>query len=494
MSHRKTGSFSRNVLAVLSSGIAPFAVTLITLPILISQITLERYGVLAIVWMITGSVGFIQLGMGRAVVQRLNAAKRASTKPATDLRQSILFASFAITCLTSLIAGSVAMLLFQVYFRQFGVADPQILREVTDSLPLVGFSVVVGFFVNLLLGIYQADERFVYYSLARFLNVAGAQLGPLFAAIVFSPSFSVLMIAIALTRAATAVALFVGIRQDISQSHWRHLSRRTAIDLLSFGGWTSVLAILSPLLVVLDRFIIGATFGVAAVGAYTVAYNLCTRLFVIPTSVCNVILPRLSRQKGAELALTSARGLQVVIILTTPTLVGFVTFYEVFVSHWMSVEIAAETNRIAAVLAVGVLSASLGQAPYTQLIGEGKVRAITLWHLAQVSLYVPAVWLALNSFGLVGAAYAWSLRTFIDAVGLFHMSQMPFQQSQMFAFLLVIVAAITQLVLPHQIQRLSASLIVLAIALVLSGTAFMRVGRQGMPKRALSKSFDRGAQ
>ena len=52
--------------------IFPALVAIITLPILINFLGIERFGVLSLAWMITGYFSFFDFGIGRALVKLLS--------------------------------------------------------------------------------------------------------------------------------------------------------------------------------------------------------------------------------------------------------------------------------------------------------------------------------------------------------------------------------------------------------------------------------------
>jgi Na+-driven multidrug efflux pump len=69
-------------------------------------------------------------------------------------------------------------------------------------------------------------------------------------------------------------------------------------------------------------------------------------------------------------------------------------------------------------MALGLFFNGLAQIPHAALQASGGVRATALLHAAEFVLYVPALYLSLLSFGLVGAAGIWTARVFVDLVAL----------------------------------------------------------------------------
>jgi len=68
---------------------------------------------------------------------------------------------------------------------------------------------------------------------------------------------------------------------------------------------------------------------------------------------------------------------------------------------------------------VGVLVNSLAQVPYAQIQAFGRPDLTAKFHLIELPLQVALVWALVTTWGIAGAALAWSIRITVDAVFLF---------------------------------------------------------------------------
>ena len=70
-------SISRNSIMTVLGVIAPMAVTVFTLPIYLRLIGEERYGILALIWLVFGYFGLFDFGLSRATANHLARLRQA---------------------------------------------------------------------------------------------------------------------------------------------------------------------------------------------------------------------------------------------------------------------------------------------------------------------------------------------------------------------------------------------------------------------------------
>ena len=62
-------------------------------------------------------------------------------------------------------------------------------------------------------------------------------------------------------------------------------------SLVRFGGWMTVANVINPIMVQMDRFLIGALLSTAAVAYYTTPYELVTKYWFLSNAVLGVMFP-----------------------------------------------------------------------------------------------------------------------------------------------------------------------------------------------------------
>jgi O-antigen/teichoic acid export membrane protein len=196
-------------------------------------------------------------------------------------------------------------------------------------------------------------------------------------------------------------------------------SRDAVAPLLRFGSWMTVSNAVSPLMVYVDRFLIGALLSMAAVAYYVTPYEVVTRLWLIPSALLAVFFPAFAASFGRDpgrMLLLFDRGLRSVFLALFPITLVLVAFAFQGLELWLGDEFARNGYRVLQWLAVGVFINSLGQVAFAAIQGAGRPDITGKLHLVELPLYLVALWLLLRSFGIEGVAIAWTLRVTVDTL------------------------------------------------------------------------------
>jgi O-antigen/teichoic acid export membrane protein len=388
---------------------------LITIPLLLSKLGAERFGLLSIAWLIVGYSSIFELGIGRSVTQQVALVRFKSD----DQAQRLIFWS-AITL--TLIASTIAMLATiqcSGYIINLLNVPAALKKESVSAVQTLAFSVPFQLVTIQLVSYLAAYEHF------REINY------------IKIPSGCLLVIAPVLSVGSTQPLVvtcqyFLGIRMATMLLYWiiaaskqpeiRKIigpEKATVLRLVKFGGWLSVSTIISPLLLHTDRLVIGVSISAAAVAAYVTCIDTITKLHIIPTSITTALYPRLAA------APSRASGTQRVLYEDTlkwtervcfPVLATLSFFGNEALSLWISREFAVANLTIFQIAAVGMYLNCIAQVPTTTLHAAGRPDLTAKIHLVEAIVYIPAIALAAAHWGLVGVAATWTARLAVDAV------------------------------------------------------------------------------
>jgi O-antigen/teichoic acid export membrane protein len=202
--------------------------------------------------------------------------------------------------------------------------------------------------------------------------------------------------------------------------------RSTVGPLLRFGGWMTVTNVVGPLMVTLDRFLIGALVSLTAVAYYATPYEVVTKLLLIPGALMGVMFPAFSAsfaQNGERTALLFGRSVKSLFLVLFPIMLCTVALAQDGLKLWLGPEFAQHSFRVLQCLALGVFINSLAQVPFALLQGVGRPDLTATLNLIELPLYLALLWWLIGTRGIEGAAVAWTARVAVDALFLFGLAK-----------------------------------------------------------------------
>jgi O-antigen/teichoic acid export membrane protein len=134
--------------------------------------------------------------------------------------------------------------------------------------------------------------------------------------------------------------------------------------------------------------------------------------------VFSALLPALANTeaRGARdrsLAATRAAARQLATLLLPLCLVLFM-FAPAILRLWLGLAYAQQAGTALRILAVGVFLGGLAHLPLAVLYGVGRPDLPARFHVAEVVVHVPLTYLLVRTWGITGAAFAWTLRCGAD--------------------------------------------------------------------------------
>lgn len=405
-------SVSRNTTYNIIGAALPIALALATVPVYLKLVGSDRYGVLAIAWLLLGYFGLFDLGLGRATSQRIAAQRNADPADRAATFWTALCINGVMGGIGALIFWPVSYYLFGHFFR----VDEALRPEVLAAAPLLALAVPIATSTGVLTGALQGRERFLEVNVISVISTTLFQLLPLAVAWLYGPYLPIVLLSALAARAIALLVLWQRCRSDLLRGHPVRPDWKLVKPLLSYGGWVMLTSIVGPMLVMSDRFLIGAILGAVVVGHYSVIFQLAERITVIPMALTNAMFPRLALLTGEEANRLAADAIRAVMTVMTPIMVGGIFILDPFLSLWVGAAIAEEVGFVGKILLIGFWVNSLALVPYARLQATGRPDLVTKVLLAELPVYIPALYFAVTSFGLVGAAVTFSIRLAVDHV------------------------------------------------------------------------------
>lgn len=388
----------------------------VTVPIYLRLIGDARYGVLAIVWLFLGYFGLFDPGITRAAlfhIARLNGEEHAKE------RESVFWTALVVNLGFGLVGGIALYLAARPLFMSFFKMPPSMRGEVMASLPWLAASIPVSIVTAILGGALQARDRFGTYNAIYVFNAFTSQLVPLAVAYFHGPDLAWLIPAVLIARTAGAIPSLVALIRILPLGTGGGFDRTRLKPLFSYGGWVVISNLLSPILDSMDRMLIGTVLSAEAVAFYTVPSNLVSRFSVLPGSLVSSLFPRLSRGNQEDSSRLASEAVTTLSAIMTPVVIAAIGGLALFMQVWVGRSFAQHAIPVGIALLVGVWVNSLAFVPAAHLNAINRPDLPAKFHAFEIVPFLLVLWFGLHFFGLLGAAWAWTLRVTIDAILLF---------------------------------------------------------------------------
>ncbi|HZQ20800.1 MAG TPA: flippase [Terriglobales bacterium] len=413
-------SIARNTIWNFAGQICPMLLAAVAIPLLIHHLGVDRFGILSLVWILVGYFSLFDFGVGRAITKLL-AETIAIGK--WERASGLIYAAILSMILVGTVFGGALFAVAPWLSHSILKIPPYLQDETMRSLPWLAITVP---FVTVSCGFKGVLEAQQHFALVNSLRAAFGifnYLGPL-AVLLFSHSLVPIVIAQAAARMINCGLYFWACKRSMPHL-WDHLRwNGTAFHaLFRFGSWLTVSNILSPIMVYLDRFLIGSIASVSSVAYYSAPFDAVTKLWMVPSSLEGVLFPAFSeadalkdRQRVNSLY---QRSIAVAVSVLFPIVLAIVLFAPEILRLWLGQNFAEHSSAVLQILAIGVFTNSLAHLPYSLLQASGRPDLTAKLHFAEVPFYVVLLYYGVRLGGIEGAALAWTVRLTVESMILF---------------------------------------------------------------------------
>lgn len=414
---------ARNTMWNFLGQVAPLLVALLSIPYLITYFGIDRFGVLALVWVIIGYFSLFDLGLGRALTQM--AAEKLGSGREEDVPPIVwicLVSMLAMGIAGGIILGCCSTWLIYGVLKIPGQLQP----EAKTAFVLLAVSLPLVISTSALRGLLEARQLFGIINAIRVPLGIFMYIGP-FLILPFSTSL-VYLVAVLLAGRVVAwiVHLVFCFRAFPALRRTVRFNRADIVPLFRFGGFITVSNIIGPLMSYMDRFLIGSMASVAAVAYYTTPYEIVSKLWIIPGAIVGVLFPAFSscfKYDNLRAMQLFRAGVKYILIGIFPLVFPLIILAPEGMNFWLGPEFAAQSSRILQWMAIGIFVNCFAQIPFALIQAAGKPDWAALLYAFQFPFYALAIWLMLGYAGIEGVAIAWLIRVVIDSAVLFFLSE-----------------------------------------------------------------------
>lgn len=407
-------SLKLKILFNFTGTVLPMLVGLFIIPILIKKIGIERFGMLSIAWMLVGYFGLLDMGLGRALTQKV--AERIGTKQTENIK-AIIWKAISIVTLFGMVGSF--LLFFSTEWLVYDLFNMSVNYQKESEIGLYWLAATIPIVIvsTGLFGVLEGQQYFGLTALVRAPLGVMIFLAPLLAA-QHSESLSWVLGSLFFVRLAALITLILITIHTLKHYKGWTTAKGELRNLFKFGGWVTVTNIVSPVMVYFDRFYIASVLLVSLVAYYTTPFDLLTKSLIVPFAIVGVMFTSFAnhwQQDKLKVIKQFKISMIAIVFMMLPFSIIIFSFAKMGMTLWLGEEFAEQSYKIVQWLAIGIFFNALAMVPFAFIQAIGRADITAKLHLVELPFYIIALWFFVSKYGLIGAAIAWVTRVLVDA-------------------------------------------------------------------------------
>jgi len=401
----------------------PLLFAIVLIPPLIKGLGDERFGILTLAWIVIGYFSFFDFGIARSLTKII--AEKIGLNQSEEIPGIFWTSFFLIICISLIATIGLVLLNHYLVYHLFNISK-DLQKEVLQAFYILALSIPVVTITAGLRGTLEAYQKFAAISIIRIILGVLTFLVPVLC-LIFTTSLVWIVAFLTLTR---IIIFFLYLIQCFKLVD--NLKTKIKFDLslvkpiIKLSSWMTVSNLAGPLIIYLDRFLIGILISAEAITYYATPYEVMTKLLLIPAAIIGVLFPAFSATYHSDRTFSEKlfnRGVKYSFVIIFPIVLLIMFFTPEGLNIWLGKNFVIESSFVLRILCVGVLVNSLAHLPFSLLQGIGRPDIVGKLQLFELPVFVSLLFIVTKNYGINGVAIVWLFRIIIDAVILFFISK-----------------------------------------------------------------------
>jgi O-antigen/teichoic acid export membrane protein len=356
-------------------------------------------------------------GLSRAATRRLSEElARGNWSGAPDVSWSALSVQVPLAvAAATLLAALTPYLVQEVLHPQSELAS-----ETQLLLFWVGASVVPLLVASLVRGLLEATRRFDVINIVRVPSLTLIVAVPALATLWSSNLVAVGELLFVAQLVTAACYVFMGIRVLPVLGGVPRFVAREARSLLVFGGWATVVSIVSLSVLSFDRIILAYLVPITTLSYYTAPFDAVMRLQLVPATVAATLFPVFSSAASglhaSQLHTTYAASLRFTAIVMGAICSLLLLFSQPILQFWLGSDFVTHSLFVFQALTIAIFINSLAWLPSAFVMASNRPQVVAKLFAIDLLLFVPVLLAMVYLAGIDGAAVAVVVRSCVELV------------------------------------------------------------------------------
>lgn len=456
------------VFSLIGQGL-PLCFAIFTIPVLVKGLGTERFGVLTLAWVLISYFSLFDLGLGRALTKLMS--EKIGIGENQDTIAKLVWTAFLLMLILGCVGTTIFIFLSPWLIHGFLKLSDNVQEETLRSFYYLSISIPVVTSSAGFVGVLSALQRFDLINAVRIPLGLFMFIGP------------VLILPFSTSLEPIVITLLIG-RLIFGYLYWRccivcmpalkkrvHFSRASILPLVKFGSWMTVSTTIGPIMLYMDRFLIGSMISAAAVAYYTTPYEIVTKTWIIPSALVSVLFPAFSTSFSKDFSKTLNLfkcGIKYIFLVLYPIIFVLIAYSYEGLNLWLGKDFSQNSTPVLQCLSIGVLLSGISQVPLALIQALGRPDALAKLHIIELPIYGFLLWVLTRSLGITGTAYAWTIRILIDMIAIFAIANSLILNNLKISYKTFFCLSSLAIIFPFFTFQISAMLKLCLVALILS--------------------------
>ncbi|WP_456426209.1 oligosaccharide flippase family protein [Rhodocaloribacter sp.] len=384
-------------------------IRLLVLPYYIHHLSVEGFGLYAILHSLIGYIDILDLGLAQGVTKYV-----AECEQKKEWRLLGKYVGNALLAMGILgVAAGGALWLARAPLVDLLIQKSEWYAVGDAALKLTALGIPFALLVMVGSATLKGMQR---YDRVNKITMTVAVLSSLVGVLLLSLGYGVIaLIALDLvTIGVTLIVMYVMVRYTLGHVPLRiRYDRAIFSELFSFGGYLVVLRVATRAGILLPRFVLAAVAGTASVTYYEVGAKVLTALQGMQNQAAHVLLPVASQltiedPTKERFKRSYLSGVTLVAVFSIPLYLTLAVFGYDLLYLWVGADVAKESALPLTLLASAFLASGYTAIPTYFAMGEGKTRLLAIFgiiYLVCTVLLIVPMTKAGSAVGAAGAVF-----------------------------------------------------------------------------------------
>ena len=404
----------RGVIANYSGQVWAGLVNILVVPLYISMVGLEQYGLIGIYILLQAWLPLLDFGLSQALTREV-AKRRIVSSFSEDLpdlcrtaEAAAIFLSISLGILFWLASG---LLTSQLRVNTSDL-DPELIKH---FFQIMGLALGARLYESIHRGVLIGLQKHVHLNCFQILRSTVSGFGAI-ALMSITSKTAIIFISwqVGVSLISAVVLMFLaysmtGVSIAAGKPSWSQLS-----SLWSYSSNLALISFLSLVLTQFDKVILIRLVSLDDFAVYSIAFTLSSSLSLFVAPIAITFFPLFCEQVGlrrySELRSSFHLSAQLVSLTSSSVGITVIAFAYYIILYWtQNQDIASKGAPILILLTVGMVINSFALIPYHLQLAYGWTRLTVRLNLFLVAIFLPLAMLLTSVIGMLGAALSFVL-------------------------------------------------------------------------------------